>query len=147
MGSIANLLIYLMCAIAGCFFSVMIFTIIENMSAGFRKVVEGYTKIFSPKKRAVVAIFVGIGSLILVYNYVNIGPTRAGILAGAIVGIPIYFKSGVTMGETFYMGPKYTKKEKTKDKKEKGKKEQRTEVKQETKKSVPKLKDIKKGSN
>ncbi|MEG0918766.1 MAG: hypothetical protein RR967_02180 [Anaerovoracaceae bacterium] len=148
MTGVGDVLVYVMCSIAGCFFSVMFFTIIENVSAGFRKIVDGYYRSVPEKSRKAIVVGVILLSLILVYMYVPIGITRGGILAGAIFGIPIYFKSGVTMGKDFYMNPQYNRATKAERQQMKQARKEKAEAEAEAAKNktiVPKLKDKGKG--
>lgn len=150
MTGVGDVLVYVMCSIAGCFFSVMFFTIIENVSAGFRKIVDGYYRSVPEKSRKAIVVATILLSLILVYMYVPIGITRGGILAGAIFGIPIYFKSGVTMGKDFYMNPQYNRatKAERKQMKQARKEKAAAEAEAEAAKNktiVPKLKNKGKG--
>ena len=111
--STGDIIMYIMCALSGTFFSVFMFTSIENFSGKFRDTVNRYTARTTAKFRGriSIAVFVIVMPILLIQH--PYGVSTSGIAAGAIFGIPLYFRSGVTMNKTIDMGKKYTKRSKT----------------------------------
>ncbi len=95
---IVDFIMYFCCYLSGLFFGVMIFTIIENSSKGFRQFVRKvcqkidftYRRIFM---WVAILVFCFIG-----FQYLDWGITLNGLSCGMVAGIFIYFKAGVTMG-------------------------------------------------
>lgn len=95
-----NFIGYAAAYLSGLFFGVMIFTIIENSSKGFRQFVRRVCNAIPFLYRRIVMWVVMILMAVMGYIYL-LGPwgaTRAGIFCGCVAGVFIYFKAGVTMG-------------------------------------------------
>ena len=93
-----NIIIYICAYLSGMFFGVMVFTIIENASKGFRQFVRKVCQKIPFIVRRIIMWAAIIIFAIAGYLYLGLGGTRGGILCGMLAGIFIYFKAGVTMG-------------------------------------------------
>ncbi len=92
---ILDIFIFLASVITGCFFGVMVLTIIENISDTFRKFGQAFTAKITYKIRKRIAITFSLSSIIASYVFLAVNVTRAGIFAGILSGVAIYFKAGV----------------------------------------------------
>lgn len=95
--------------LSGMFLGVMFFTIIENTSKGFRQFVRKFCRKVDLIYRRII-----MWSMIFImgyagYAFMPLGLTFNGLIAGAIAGIFIYFKAGVTLGNSGYGGNPYAK--------------------------------------
>ena len=93
-----NIIIYICAYLSGMFFGVMVFTIIENASKGFRQFVRKVCQKIPFIVRRIIMWAAIIIFAIAGYLYLGLGVTRGGILCGMLAGIFIYFNAGVTMG-------------------------------------------------
>lgn len=93
-----NIVLFFCCYLSGLFFGVMFFTIIENSSKGFRQLVRKLCfKIPFFYRRILMWVMLVITAYIG-YNLLPLSISMKGIVAGAVGGIFMYFKAGVTMG-------------------------------------------------
>lgn len=93
--------------LSGMFLGVMFFTIIENASKGFRQFVRKFCRRVDLIYRRII-----MWSMIFImgytgYAFMPLGLTYNGLIAGAVAGIFIYFKAGVTLGNPGYGGNPY----------------------------------------
>ena len=93
-----NFLGYACAYLSGLFFGVMILTILENASKGYRQFVRKVCQKIPFMYRRIVMWIMMIVMAVFGYMYLDWGITRSGIFYGAVAGIFIYFKAGVTMG-------------------------------------------------
>ena len=104
-----NLILYVCCMLSGIFLGVMFFTIIENSSKSFRQFVRKFCRKVDLIYRRII-----MWSMIFImgyagYAFMPLGLTFNGLIAGAVAGIFIYFKAGVTLGNSGYGGNPYAK--------------------------------------
>lgn len=104
-----NLILYVCCMLSGMFLGVMFFTIIENSSKSFRQFVRKFCRKVDLIYRRII-----MWSMIFImgyagYAFMPLGLTFNGLIAGAVAGIFIYFKAGVTLGNSGYGGNPYAK--------------------------------------
>ena len=95
-----NILGYACSYLSGLFFGIMVLTIIENSSKGYRQFVRKVCNAIPFLYRRIVMWVMIIAMAVIGYMYL-LGPwgaTRAGIFCGIVAGIFIYFKAGITMG-------------------------------------------------
>ena len=102
-----NLILYVCCMLSGMFLGVMFFTIIENSSKSFRQFVRKFCRKVDLIYRRII-----MWSMIFImgyagYAFMPLGLTFNGLIAGAVAGIFIYFKAGVTLGNSGYGGNPY----------------------------------------
>lgn len=91
-----NIIIYLMSIFSGSFFCVMILTFFENKAQKFRDFTERvHGRISTIGWRALLLVTFLIPG-VLVALYTTLGVSRGGILVGALGGIIIHFKAGVS---------------------------------------------------
>ena len=86
--------------LSGLFFGVMVLTIAENASKGFRQFVRKVCNKIPFLYRRIVMWAMMLIMLVVGYMYLLApwGSVRSGIFCGIVAGIFIYFKAGVTMG-------------------------------------------------
>lgn len=104
-----NLILYVCCMLSGMFLGVMFFTIIENASKSFRQFVRKFCMRVDLIYRRIIMWFMILLMGYIGYVYMPLGLTFNGLIAGAIAGIFIYFKAGVTLGKQGYGGNPYAK--------------------------------------
>lgn len=95
-----DFIMYFCCYLSGLFLGVMIFTIIENASKGFRQFVRRLCQKIPFFYRRIINwvsffVFCFIG---FYYMRAFWGITMSGVVFGMIGGIFMYFKAGVTLG-------------------------------------------------
>lgn len=93
-----NLLFFFCCYLSGLFFGVMFFTIIENVSKGFRQFIRKMCFRIPFYYRRIIMWVMLVITAFAGYTYLPFGITVKGLIAGAVGGIFMYFKAGVTMG-------------------------------------------------
>lgn len=104
-----NLILYVCCMLSGMFLGVMFFTIIENASKSFRQMVRRFCMRVDLIYRRIIMWFMILLMGYIGYVYMPLGLTFNGLIAGAVAGIFIYFKAGVTLGNSGYGGNPYAK--------------------------------------
>ncbi len=102
-----NLILYACCMLSGMFLGVMFFTIIENASKGFRQMVRRFCMRVDLIYRRIMMWFMICLMGYIGYAVMPLGITFNGLIAGAIAGIFIYFKAGVTLGNAVNSGNPY----------------------------------------
>ena len=95
---ILDLLMFNWCYLSGLFFGVMIFTIIENASKGFRQFVRRLCQKIPFLYRRIIMWVMLLLMGFIGFQYLPWGITLNGLSCGLIGGIFMYFKAGVTMG-------------------------------------------------
>lgn len=109
-----NIVFFLCCYFSGLFFGVMFFTIIENSSKSFRQFIRKLCFKFPfYYRRILMWVMIAITAYVG-YTYIPLGVTGKGLIAGAVGGIFMYFKAGVTMGNSGKVNGKPVKKLKKK---------------------------------
>lgn len=93
-----DVIIYICAYLSGLFFGVMIFTIIENSSKGFRQFVRRLCQKIPFYFRRIIMWVALIVFAIIGYFFLGWGMTRGGLVCGMLGGVFMYFKAGVTMG-------------------------------------------------
>lgn len=91
-------IMYFCCFLSGLFFGVFFFTALENFSKGFRNFVRTVCNKIPYNVRAiamgVVMLVTGVGGFL----WLGWGITLTGLFCGAVSGIFMYFRAGVTLG-------------------------------------------------
>lgn len=95
---IMDLIMYFCCYLSGIFFGVMFFTIIENASKGFRQFVRKVCRAVPFLFRRIIMWVMIIILCFAGWRYFQAATLYRGLISGALAGIFIYFKAGVTMG-------------------------------------------------
>lgn len=93
-----DLILYFCCYLSGLFFGVMIFTIIENASKGFRQFVRKLCQKIPFLYRRIIMWVAILFFGILGFQYLGWGITAGGLTCGMAAGVFMYFKAGVTLG-------------------------------------------------
>lgn len=93
-----NAILFICCYLSGLFFGVMFFTIIENASKGFRQFVRKLCQKIPFYFRRIIMWVVLIVTAIAGGIYMPLSTMANGLICGAIGGIFMYFKAGVTLG-------------------------------------------------
>lgn len=116
-----NMLFFFCCYLSGLFFCVMFFTIIENASKPFRQFIRKLCFKFPFYYRRILMWVMIVITAYVSYSYIPMGITGKGLIGGGLGGIFMYFKAGVTMGNTGTVNGKPVKKLKRAKGKTKGK--------------------------
>lgn len=110
---IMDFVMYFSCFLSGMFLGVMFFTIIENASKGFRQFVRKVCRKIPFLFRRIIMWVMIIILCFVGWRYFQTSTLYRGLISGALAGIFIYFKAGVTMGNN---PDPYNKKSKNKNK-------------------------------
>ncbi|MDD6880690.1 MAG: hypothetical protein PUE18_03850 [Firmicutes bacterium] len=114
-----KMLIFICAYLSGLFFGVMVLTIAENASKGYRQFVRKVCNKIPFKVRRIIMWIALISFAVFGYKFFGVETTRGAIFCGMAAGVFIYFKAGVTMGNN---PDPYNKERKAKQKQLKNKK-------------------------
>ena len=97
---VVNVIMYFCCFLSGLFFGVLFLTIFENTSKRWRDFVRTVCDAIPYRFRVIIVAVVMICLAIYGYLWLGWGTTKGGIFCGFIGGLFMYFRSGITLGDT-----------------------------------------------
>lgn len=92
--AIFNFIIFILAMFSGCFFGVFILTCVEAKSQGFQNFTDKVHSIMPKKIWTLVTVTFAFAVALCLLKFTALTHSRAGILAGIISGIPVFFRAG-----------------------------------------------------
>ena len=97
---VMNVIMYICCYLSGLFVGTFIWTLLENISKGWRQLTRRFTRTVPWLFRRIIMWVMIIVTAYIGFFVVPWGYTRGGIFMGMAAGLFVYLKAGVTLGKS-----------------------------------------------